>query len=69
MFMTEVLTRCSLLEERVAVIYRQFAESVNSEKEAGRFFRGLAEEEKQHASILAAEKAAFDADADSGKKS
>ena len=66
MFMTDVLTRCSLLEERVAAIYRQLAESVNDEKDAEHFFHGLAEEEKQHAKVLAAEKAAFDANADSG---
>ena len=66
MFMTEVLKRCSMLEERVAAIYSQFAGSLNDEKEAESFFLGLAEEEKHHAKILAAEKAALDVDSDTG---
>ena len=66
MFMTEVLRRCSMLEERVAAIYSQFAGSLNDEKEAESFFLGLAEEEKHHAKILAAEKAALDVDSDTG---
>jgi hypothetical protein len=66
MFMTEVLKRCSMLEERVAAIYSQFAGSLNKEKEAESFFLGLAEEEKHHAKILAAEKAALDVDSDTG---
>src|SRR5262249_40908921 len=66
MFMTEVLKRCSTLEERVAAIYSQFAGSLNDEKEAESFFLGLAEEEKHHAKILAAEKAALDVDSDTG---
>ena len=66
MFMTEVLKRCSMLEERVAAIYSQFAGSLNDEKEAESFFLGLAEEEKHHAKILVAEKAALDVDSDTG---
>ena len=66
MFMTEVLKRCSMLEERVAAIYSQFAGSLNDEKEVESFFLGLAEEEKHHAKILAAEKAALDVDSDTG---
>jgi len=66
MFMTEVLRRCSRLEERCADIYSQFAGSVNDEKEVESFFLGLAEEEKHHAKILAAEKAALDVDSDTG---
>ena len=66
MFMTEVLKRCSMLEERVAAIYSQFAGSLNDEKEAASFFLGLAEEEKHHAKILVAEKAALDVDSDTG---
>jgi len=66
MFMTEVLKRCSLLEGRVAAIYSQFAGSLNEEKEAESFFLGLAEEEKHHAKVLAAEKAALDVDSDTG---
>jgi rubrerythrin len=66
MFMTEVLKRCSMLEERVAAIYSQFAGSLNADKETESFFLGLAEEEKHHAKILAAEKAALDVDSDTG---
>jgi hypothetical protein len=66
MFMTEVLKRCSMLEERVAAIYSQFAGSLNDDKETESFFLGLAEEEKHHAKILAAEKAALDVDSDTG---
>jgi len=66
MFMTEVLKRCSTLEERCADIYSQFAGSLNDEKEVESFFLGLAEEEKHHAKILAAEKAALEVDSDTG---
>jgi hypothetical protein len=66
MFMTEVLTRCSGLEERVAAIYSQFAGSLNDDKDAESFFLGLAEEEKHHGKILAAEKAALEVDSDPG---
>jgi hypothetical protein len=66
MFMTEVLNRCSQLEERVAAIYRQFAGSLNDDKEVESFFLGLAEEEKHHAKILIAEKAALEVDSDTG---
>src|SRR5581483_5312844 len=54
------------LEERCADIYSQFAGSLNDEKEAESFFLGLAEEEKHHAKVLAAEKAALDVDSDTG---
>jgi hypothetical protein len=66
MFMTEVLRRCSMLEQRVADIYSQFAGSLNDDKAVASFFLGLAEEEKHHAKILAAEKAALDVDSDTG---
>lgn len=66
MFMTEVLKRCSVLEERVADIYSQFAGSLNDDKEVESFFLGLAEEEKHHAKILVAEKAALEVDSDTG---
>jgi hypothetical protein len=66
MFMTEVLGRCSLLEQRVADIYSQFAGSLNDEKELESFWLGMAEEEKHHAKILAAEKAALEVDSDTG---
>jgi hypothetical protein len=66
MFMTEVLKRCSMLEERVAAIYSQFAGGLTADKETESFFLGLAEEEKHHAKILAAEKAALDVDSDTG---
>jgi len=66
MFMTEVLKRCSMLEQRCADIYSTFASSLNDDKEVESFFLGLAEEEKHHAKILAAEKAALDVDSDTG---
>jgi hypothetical protein len=66
MFMTEVLGRCSLLEQRVADIYSQFAASLNDEKELESFWLGMAAEEKHHAKILAAEKAALEVDSDTG---
>ncbi|MGE0824862.1 MAG: hypothetical protein AB7G75_08675 [Candidatus Binatia bacterium] len=66
MFMTEVLKRCSQLEERVAGIYSQLAASLKHDKELESFFLGLAEEEKHHSKILAAEKAALEVDSDTG---
>lgn len=66
MFMTEVLGRCSVLEQRVADIYSQFAGSLTDEKELESYWLGMAEEEKHHAKILAAEKAALDVDSDTG---
>jgi hypothetical protein len=66
MFMTEVLGRCSLLEQRVADIYSQFAGSLNDNKELESFWLGMAEEEKHHGKILAAEKAALEVDSDTG---
>jgi hypothetical protein len=66
MFMTEVLKRCSMLEQRVADIYSQFAAGLNDDKEVESFFLGMAEEEKHHSKILAAEKAALDVDSDTG---
>jgi rubrerythrin len=66
MFMTEVLGRCSQLEQRVADIYSQFAGSLNDDKELESFWLGMAEEEKHHAKILAAEKAALEVDSDTG---
>jgi len=66
MFMTEVLRRCSELEHRVADIYSQFAGSLNDDKELESFWLGMAEEEKHHSKILAAEKAALEVDSDTG---
>src|SRR5262245_25097316 len=66
MFMTAILGRCSILEQRVADIYSQFAASLNDDKELESFWLGMAEEEKHHAKILAAEKAALEVDADTG---
>ncbi len=66
MFMTEVLGRCSTLEQRVADIYRQFAASFTADKALESFWLGMAEEEKHHAKILAAEKAALEVDSDTG---
>jgi len=66
MFMTEILGRCSVLERRVADIYSQFAGSLNDDKEVESYWLGMAEEEKHHAKILAAEKAALAVDSDTG---
>jgi hypothetical protein len=66
MFMTEVLRRCSELEQRVSDIYSQFAGSLNDDKELESFWLGMAEEEKHHGKILAAEKAALEVDSDTG---
>src|SRR3989442_15246860 len=66
MFLTEVLRRYSELEQRVADIYSQFAGSLNDDKELERFWLGMAEEEKRHGKILAAEKAALEVDLDPG---
>lgn len=66
MFMTEVLGRCSILEQRVADIYSQFAGSLNDDKALESYWLGMAEEEKHHAKVLAAEKAALEVDSDTG---
>ena len=66
MFMTEVLGRCSKLEQRVADIYSQFAGSLNDDKALESYWLEMAEEEKHHAKILAAEKAALEVDSDTG---
>ncbi len=66
MFLIEVLGRCSVLEQRIADIYSQFAGGLNEEKALESFWLGMAEEEKHHAKILAAEKAALEVDSDPG---
>jgi hypothetical protein len=66
MFMTEVLRRCSLLEQRVADIYSQFATCLHEDKELNSFWQGMAAEETHHSKILAAEKAALEVDSDPG---
>jgi hypothetical protein len=66
MFMTEVLRRCSDLEQRVADIYSQFASSLTDDKELASFWLGMAAEEKHHSKILAAERAALEVDSDTG---
>lgn len=66
MFMTEVLRQCSELEQRVADIYSQFAGSLNDDRDLESFWLGMAEEEKHHGKILAAERAALEVDSDTG---
>ena len=66
MFMTQVLERCSQLEQRVADIYSQFAATFNDDKELCSFWLGMAEEEKHHSKILQAEKTALEVDSDTG---
>ena len=66
MFMTEVLQRCSQMEQRVADIYGQCATSLKSDRELASFWRGMELEEKHHAKVLAAEKAALAVDSNPG---
>jgi hypothetical protein len=66
MFLTQVLERCSQLEQRAADIYNQFATTFNDNKELAGFWLGMAEEEKHHSKILRAEKAALEVDSDTG---
>ncbi len=66
MFMTEVLKRCSQLEQRVADIYTQFAQNETEDRELKSYWLGMAEEEKHHAKILEAEKVALEVDSDTG---
>jgi hypothetical protein len=66
MFTTEVLRRCSEIEQRVADIYRRFAAVLNADRELASFWLGMAEEEKHHSKVLAAERAALQVDSDTG---
>jgi hypothetical protein len=62
MFTSEVLERCRALEERIADLYSHCAHN----KESAAFWQQLAAEERHHARILAAERAAFSVEADQG---
>lgn len=66
MFMTEILHRCSQMEQRVAAIYGQLATSLKEDRELASFWRGMEAEERHHAKVLAAEKAALAVDSDPG---
>lgn len=67
MFMTEILGRCSTLEQRVADIYTQFASGLPQEDMSQQnFWLSLASEERQHGQVLTAEKRVFEADRDPG---
>ena len=67
MFMTEILGRCSTLEQRVSEIYEQFAHSLpDYEFSLKSFWLGISADEQQHARTLAAEKAALEFEADPG---
>ena len=66
MFMTEVLQRCSQLEQRVADLYTQLAHNETEDRELKSYWLGLAAEEKHHAKILEAEKVALEVDSDTG---
>ena len=66
MFMTEILERCSQMEQRVANIYGQFATSLKDDRELASFWRGMEIEEQHHAKVLAAEKAALAVDSNPG---
>lgn len=66
MFMTEILHRCSQMEQRVADIYGQLATSLKEDRELASFWRGMETEEKHHAKVLAAEQAALAVDSDPG---
>ncbi len=66
MFMTEVLKRCGQLEQRVAAIYTEFAHNEPEDRELKSYWLGMAAEEKHHAKVLEAEKAALEVDSDPG---
>ena len=67
MFMTEILGRCSTLEQRVAEIYEQFAQNLPSQELTLKsFWLGLSAEERQHARTLSVEKAALEFESDPG---
>jgi len=66
MFMTEVLKRCSQLEQRVADVYTQFSKNETEDRELKSYWLGMAAEEKHHAKILEAEKLALEVDSDTG---
>lgn len=66
MFMTEILQRCSQMEQRVADIYGQLATSLKEDRELASFWRGMEAEEQHHAKVLAAERAALAVDSDPG---
>jgi hypothetical protein len=66
MFLVEVLERCKGFEQRLADIYSQFAAQLRTDRDLESFWLGMAEEEKHHAKILAAEKAALAVESDPG---
>jgi hypothetical protein len=67
MFMTDILGRCSTLEQRVADIYAQFASGLPQDETSQRiFWLSLASEERQHGRVLVAEKIVLEADLDPG---
>jgi len=67
MFMTEIMGRCSILEQRVATIYENFAQHLpQHESSLKSFWLGFAADEQHHARTLAAEKAALEFEDDPG---
>jgi rubrerythrin len=66
MYLVEILTRCSKIEERAARVYRGLAERFCSSAEAARLWRELALEEETHADILRRETRAFEEQDDTG---
>jgi hypothetical protein len=66
MYLVEILTRCSKIEERVARVYRTLAERFRSSTDEARLWRELALEEETHADILRREIRAFEEQDESG---
>ncbi len=67
MFMTDILGRCSTLEQRVADLYTQFSGSLPQDETLQKnFWLSLASEERQHGRVLVAGKLTLEADMDPG---
>jgi hypothetical protein len=66
MYLVEILTRCSKIEERVARVYRALAERFRSSADESRVWRELALEEETHADVLRREIRAFEEQDESG---
>ncbi|HUI27710.1 MAG TPA: hypothetical protein VL403_16625 [Candidatus Kryptonia bacterium] len=63
MYVTDILSRCTTLEGRIARVYRQLAEQASADPSAARLWRELALEQETHADVLRRELRSFqDAD-------
>lgn len=66
MYLTEILSRCSEIEARVARIYRLLAKRFQDDHGSARLWRELALEEETHADILRRELRSFEELGESG---